>query len=128
MRYQNLLLIDDDHEDHEIFLAAVEEIPGPVSCVALTEAVQALQKLAAREITPDVIFLDLNMPVMNGQQFLAAIKQDDALKSIPVIIFSTSSSQATMRLTKELGAAGFITKPDTYDALVQILTSVVHEK
>lgn len=126
MLYQNILLIDDDDDDQEIFLLAVEQISGTANCVAFSDATLALQKLSDFEILPDVIFLDLNMPVMNGQQFLAAIKENADVKHIPVIIFTTSAHAATIKLTKELGAADFITKPGSFDELVLILSAFIH--
>lgn len=125
MPYCNILLIDDDDDDQEIFLTAVEEVSCTVKCTAFSAATEALQKLASGAITPDVIFLDMNMPVMNGQQFLSEIKKDRSLKHIPVIIFTTSTHIPTIQLTKELGAAEFITKPARYDELVNILTPLI---
>ena len=84
-------------------------------------AVEALEKLSSKEIVPDVIFLDLNMPVMGGQQFLMEIKKDENLKDIPVIIFSTASHPSTIQLMKDIGAHDFITKPDNLKVLVNIL-------
>ena len=123
MTYRNLLLIDDDEDDQEIFLAALARVPARISCISISSAYAALQKLINKEIQPDVIFLDLNMPIMNGQQFLVEIKKNDGLKHIPVIIFSTSSHLGTIQLTKDLGAMDFITKPNKFDDLVSILRS-----
>jgi CheY-like chemotaxis protein len=123
MLYQNILHIDDDSDDQELFLTAISQVSPDFNCVALSDATEALQQLKERTITPDVIFLDLNMPVMNGEQFLVEIKKDEALKNIPVIIFSTSSQPHTIKLTKELGASDFITKPDRYQELVKLLRS-----
>ena len=125
MRYQNILLIDDDEDDQEIFLTAIEEVSNTVNCIALSDATEALQKLITKIIIPDVIFLDLNMPIMNGQQFLIEIKKNTELKNIPIIIFSTSAHAGTVQLTKQLGAFDFITKPDKYDKLVSILASLL---
>ena len=125
MPYQNILLIDDDEDDQEIFLEAVEQVSVRATCMVLSEARVALHKLSAKEIVPDVIFLDLNMPVMNGQQFLHAIKNEVALKNIPVIIFSTSSHPETIQHVKNLGATDFITKPGRYDELIEILTPLI---
>lgn len=124
MKFTNLLLIDDDTEDQEIFISAVENVSGSVTCVAMTDASVALQKLQASELSPDVIFLDLNMPIMSGQEFLSKLKKVEQLQSIPVIIFSTSASPETIAITKELGADNFITKPNSFNELVKILTSV----
>jgi len=125
MPYKNILLIDDDEDDQEIFLAALERIPQSVVCQGVTNATMALRKLVDKQIQTDVIFLDLNMPLMNGQQFLKEVKQYEALRDIPVIIFSTSSNTQTIKETKELGAYDFITKPDKFDDLVVILRSLI---
>lgn len=69
----------------------------------------------------DVIFSDLNMPRMNGQQFLLEIKKLPELKDIPVIIFSTSSHAHTIQLVKDFGAHEFITKPGLFNELVSTL-------
>ena len=125
MKYQNLLLIDDDEDDQEIFLAALNEISASVKCSAFSAAREALSMLISKEINPEVIFLDLNMPVMNGQQFLVEIKKIKELENIPIIIFSTSSHPGTIQLTKELGAADFITKPNNFDGLINILKPII---
>lgn len=125
MAYKNVMLIDDDEDDQEIFITAANEISGSIKCTAFLDASQALEKLIIKEVNPDVIFLDLNMPVMNGQQFLVEIKKNSILKNIPIIIFSTTSRLATINATKELGASDFITKPEKYDQLVKILTPLL---
>lgn len=125
MIYNNILLVDDDEDDQEIFLTAVEHINPALKCSVESEAIIALQKLENKELVPDVIFLDLNMPVMNGQQFLVEIKRRESLKDIPIIIFSTSRHEPTKLITKQLGALDFITKPDNFDALIEVLKPVI---
>lgn len=125
MKYKNILLIDEDLEDLEIFNSALEKVSNEINCVSLTNAKEALIKLNEKELDPDVIFLDLNMPVMGGREFLKKIKESENLKSIPVIIFSTSSNSGTIIETKELGAIDFITKPNRFDDLVTILKSSI---
>ncbi len=119
------MMIDDDDEDQEIFLTALLKVSNTISCIAMNNACEALQQLKSKELQPELIFLDLNMPVMNGQQFLMEIKRDEELKNIPVIIFSTSAHSPTIALTKLLGAQDFITKPDKFEELVNILQSVL---
>jgi len=126
MQYQNILLIDDDLEDQEIFNSALDEVSEELQCTALTNAKEALDQLNRKELTPDVIFLDLNMPLMTGQEFLKEIKRVDHLQSIPVIIFTTSSNAATIEQTKVLGASDFITKPSKFDLLVTILRTILN--
>ena len=125
MAFKNLLLIDDDEDDHEIFLTAAAEVSPIIRCVAMFDAAEALQKLMAKALRPEVIFLDLNMPGMNGQQFLTEIKKDAELRSLPVIIFSTTSQPQTIEAMKALGAYDFITKPGLFDELVQVLKRVL---
>ena len=125
MTNQHILLIDDDEDDQEIFLSALNQISASVKCNAFSEAHEALKQLVSKEITPQVIFLDLNMPVMSGQQFLMEIKKIEDLKNIPIIIFSTSSHSGTIKLTKEMGAHDFITKPNNFDELVNILKPII---
>jgi CheY-like chemotaxis protein len=125
MPYKNILLIDDDEDDQEIFLTALEKIDGSIHCIAIDDARSALDMLASQQLHPEIIFLDLNMPVMNGQQFLLEVKQQDLLKDIPVIVLSTSSHTPTIRLAKELGAVDFISKPGNFEDLISMLRPIV---
>ncbi len=119
------MLIDDDVDDQEIFLAAMDKVSAAVNCITHSDPIRALRELIDRVISPDLIFLDLNMPTMSGQEFLIEVKKKETLKDIPVIILSTSSHSATIQLTKQLGARDFITKPDKFDGLISVLKSII---
>lgn len=121
MRFKNLLLLDDDEDDQELFIEAVREISSDIKVTVLPDAATALEKLSNKSVIADVIFSDLNMPRMTGQQFLLEIKKRPELKDIPVIIFSTSSHTHTMQLVKDFGAHEFITKPGLFNELVTTL-------
>jgi len=125
MTYRRIMLIDDDEDDKDIFCSALGKVTDKISLTAFDNAREALNKLSSKEIHADLIFLDLNMPVMNGQQFLVEIKKDEKLRHIPIIILSTSSHASTISLTRELGANDFITKPDKFDDLINILKKVL---
>jgi CheY-like chemotaxis protein len=125
MRYRRILLVDDDQDDQEIFLTAMQALSRHSDYTAVSSAEMALKQLAAGEIVADLIFLDLNMPIMSGQQFLYQIKAHDKLKEIPVIILSTSSRAETIKEVKRLGAHDFITKPDRFDVLKKMLDSII---
>jgi CheY-like chemotaxis protein len=125
MRYNNILLVEDDEDDQEIFLAALRKVDGSINCVPLFSAKEALDNLHSKKIESDLIFLDLNMPGMNGQQFLTEIKKNDTLRHIPVIVLSTSSHTSMIREARELGAQDFFSKPDKFEDLVSILLSVL---
>lgn len=121
MRFRNLLLIDDDEDDQELFIEAAKEVSKDIKVIVMPDAATALDKLVSKAVTADVIFSDLNMPRMTGQQFLLEIKKRPELKDIPVIIFSTSSHSHTMQLVKDFGAHEFITKPGLFNELVTTL-------
>ncbi len=125
-KFKQLLLIDDDEDDREIFLTALERIDSQVQCQEYNNARLALDHLLTKSLKADLIFLDLNMPLMNGQQFLVEIKKHEELKEIPIIIFSTTSHQVTIKLMKDLGAMDFITKPEEFTDLVKILQVVLN--
>lgn len=125
MRYNTILLIDDDDDDWEIFQAALNKVSDTGNHYAIKYAKQALEKLERQEITPDLIFLDLNMPAMNGLEFLGHIKKIKNAKDIPVIIFSTSSHAEIKNQAKKLGAYDFITKPHDFNELVNLFQSIL---
>ena len=125
MQYSRILLIDDDEDDQELFLLAMKEIAASVECITLDNARNALTQLENRALTADVIFLDLNMPVMTGQQFLSEMNKRAALSQIPVIVLSTSSNKETINQAKALGAKKFITKPSNFTELKNILHRIL---
>lgn len=127
MLYKNILLVDDDIEDHEIFNAALTVASNTARCMAITNAIEAFDKLDRNELKPDVIFLDVNMPFMNGLDFLKKVKATKHLEAIHVIMFSTSANPATISAAKELGAINFITKPSGFDELVNILKPLISQ-
>lgn len=119
--YNNILQIDDDSDDCELFMDALEAVSA-ATYTAICDPVEALRKLIEKEITPDVIFLDLNMPIMSGLEFLTEIKKKEDLKEIPIIIFSTSQLDDIIREAKAHGADDFISKPNNFNDLKRILS------
>jgi len=107
-----MMLIDDDEDDREFFLQAMEDIIPDMVCDTAGNGQIALNKLNASHQRPDLIFLDLNMPLMNGRQFLREINNNKQLMQIPVVILSTSSDAQTIHEMMAMGAKHFITKPD----------------
>jgi CheY-like chemotaxis protein len=126
MAYNHIMYIDDDEDDIEIFRTALSLVSDGVECTTYVSGVDALRDLEQRIVEPDVIFIDLNMPVMTGQEFLVEIKDKEELASIPVIVYSTTSHAATIELTKELGANHFITKHDSITDLVTELQELIN--
>ena len=84
---KRILVVDDDNDDRELFSEALASVDPVIVCDQATDGAEALKRLSTREIDkPDIIFLDINMPVMNGWQFLSKLKSEDQYKNIPVIV------------------------------------------
>lgn len=102
-------------------MTAIQELDETITCVTALNGKEGLDKLKAKEVVPRLIFLDLNMPAMNGFQFLEHVKDNDELSKIPVVVFSTSSNSSDVQQTKKLGAIDFFTKPTSFLKLKQLL-------
>jgi CheY-like chemotaxis protein len=123
---KRFLVIDDDTDDRELFTEALASVDPVIVCDQATDGAEALKWLTTKEIDrPDIIFLDINMPVMDGWQFLKRLKKEDAYKHIPVIVYTTSSNLKDKRIADDLGALCFITKPDAFGRLKDMLGIVV---
>jgi CheY-like chemotaxis protein len=126
MHKKTLLIVDDDSDDRDIFCEAVHEMDPSVECFAAKDGEDGLHKLRkVLKQLPDFIFLDLNMPRMDGRRFLTELKQDDKLKNIPVVILTTSSTPKDIEDTRKLGATCFITKPTSITKLCKKITYAI---
>ena len=106
------LLADDDSDDRSLFVEALDEIDSSIVCYCVADGKQVLNLLQSKDLElPQIIFLDINMPKMNGWQCLTELKKMQPLKYIPVIIFSTSAHSREAETALELGAFCFFTKP-----------------
>ncbi len=122
MKYKTILQIDDDSDDCEFFQQALEAVSS-AAYMALHNPIEALQKLIDREVIPDIIFLDINMPLMSGIELLAELKKSETANNIPVIIFSTAP--VSSNLAKLLDAKDYVTKPSNFNDLKNILKGIV---
>jgi DNA-binding response OmpR family regulator len=121
---KRFLLIDDDSDDRELFSEALSLVEPAIICDHATDAEEGYAWLQKNTEEPDLIFLDINLPVTNGWELLTRLKES-ALKHIPVIMYSTSSNAKDIRTAKELGALCFITKPHAFRSLRGMLNVVV---
>jgi len=113
-----LFLVDDDPDDKDIFQEALKVIDKNIVCYTASDGKDALNKLREALFLPDVVFLDLNMPVMNGKDCLRELKEDKDLKHIPVVVYSTSAAEKEKTNCLKLGAVHFISKPPQFNVLV----------
>ncbi|MDD2914526.1 MAG: response regulator [Gallionella sp.] len=112
----DILLVEDEPADANLVRSALKESKVLCNLHLVQDGVDALsflrrlgQYLDAPQ--PDLILLDLNMPRMNGREFLAEVKQDPLLSGIPVVVLTTSDVERDVVMSYKLGAAGYITKP-----------------
>jgi two-component system response regulator len=125
-----ILMADDDEDDR---LLAREALAQSLALAAelrfVNDGVELMQYLrreppfadAAATPRPGVILLDLNMPRMDGREALQALKADPELRRIPVVVMSTSQADEDIVRSYDLGAASFITKPVTFEGLVEVM-------
>lgn len=126
MLYKKILLIDDDKDDQLFFLDALQEIDQSINCDLADNGLKGIDWLRKNPPPPGIIFLDLNMPVMNGFECLTFLQSDNDFKNIPVVIFTTSSSPTDKERAGRLGARLFITKPTDFSTLKITLAETIN--
>jgi len=120
-----ILLVEDDHVDILTIKRALKEIAVSNPVVTRENGEDALAYLRdpASE-RPCIVLLDLNMPIMNGIEFLHQAKGDEQLKAIPVIVLTTSEEQQDKVNSFNLGVAGYMAKPVDYRRFVEMMRSI----
>jgi CheY-like chemotaxis protein len=119
------LLVDDDADDAFLFCEALHHLDPMMVCLTAENGREVFNKLSKQEATrPDIIFLDINMPIMDGWECLRRLKNDASLQNIPAIMYSTSSSKKDIEMAYQLGARLFVTKPEDFAELHKILEVV----
>lgn len=118
-------LIDDDADDREAFEKALNEIDAKIEYLTASSGEEGLKMLDTSEIIPTYIFLDLNMPKMDGWECLREIKKRPHLKHIPVIILSTAQWLKDRLELQKLEIARYITKPNTQAEFTRAISKVL---
>ena len=118
-----ILLIDDDEDDQELFKEAITKVNTEIDCQIARHWDEAQKKL--KTFSPSLIFLDLNLPRLNGKECLMKIKSIAEWRNIPVVIYSTSSLEHEIEETRKLGAVHFVTKQNTFNGICTSLREVL---
>lgn len=113
-----ILLIEDDAIEVMKFIKVIETLGEDHQIVEAKNGEEALDILNSGKQLPDIIVLDLNMPKVNGIEFLASLKKDDLLKYIPTIVLTTSNNPKDILECYKIGIAGYILKPLKYEDYV----------
>ena len=125
-----LVYIDDDEDDRLFFHEAINEIFPNMELRFFENGENFMAQMLdsiSNAIIPKLIFLDLNMPVMDGYECLAEIKKHSILTKVPVIIYSTSASETIKSRVKNLGASKFMTKGLSFRKMVDQLRDTLNE-
>ncbi|MEO5564974.1 MAG: response regulator [Chitinophagaceae bacterium] len=119
---RHILLADDDKDDTALFQDVLEELPLSTRLTTVHNGEQLMQFLYEKiDSLPDVLFLDLNIPRKNGFDCLAAVKRDEKLKRLKVIIFTTSNEPSVINLLYKNGAQYYIRKPNNFEQLRNVI-------
>jgi CheY-like chemotaxis protein len=122
---KTLFIVDDDEDDQLLLHEAVTDLEMPIDFIYANNGELALRFLKEESFPiPDFIFLDLNMPKLNGKECLAEIKKLPKYAHVPVIIYTTSSRPIDIEETMELGASSFLTKPTRIGDLCGMLRDI----
>lgn len=120
-----ILLVDDDADEIFLFEEALREIGSNIKLVTSDGGESCFDMF--KNVVPDFIFLDVNMPKLNGRDCLKAIKSNNNLSHIPIIMYSSSVSPADKEFFKESGA-DFVTKPSSFEELVSFIKQLFHKE
>ena len=115
----HIFLIDDDIDEMKLFVEAMKEVIAGFKCTYASSGAQALKMLLY--LRPEVIFIDYNMPLMNGLELAEELKKSKELKDIPLFLYSTHISSNMLQKARELGIAQCIEKPCTMNEMIQTL-------
>ncbi|WP_445735831.1 response regulator [Mariniflexile sp.] len=122
----NIILADDDEDDRMLFSEALEEISVKTTLSLFKHGQELLDYLCQPNIQlPNLIFLDLNMPIKNGMQCLTEIRGNPQLKDLPIAIYSTSSSEKDIEDSFSKGANIYINKPNSFTKLREMVERVL---
>src|SRR5438105_2950452 len=105
-----ILLVDDDPDDLELFTEAIKNNNPDLNVVHAFNGREAIDLLSVEKDLPCLIIMDMNMPVLNGKETIAAIKKLDSLHSIPIVVLTTSASETDQKYCDEF-TVGMVTKP-----------------
>jgi CheY-like chemotaxis protein len=129
-RDMTIVLAEDDEDDRELIREALQDSRLEEQMQFVGDGQELMDYLHRSSPTseatprPSIILLDLNMPRKDGREALAEIKADPGLRTIPVIVLTTSTSEQDIRNAYGLGASSYITKPVTHDTLTEVMEAV----
>ncbi|KAB7728686.1 response regulator [Rudanella paleaurantiibacter] len=121
----NVWLVDDDQDDQFLVYTAFEQHTPSIPLKILNDGDEVLPELSNAPEPPRLILLDINMPRQNGFETLAQVRRTVAWQDLPIILFTTSSTEGDQERAQALGATHFLTKPTDYGQLQVMISQLV---
>ncbi|HEX5169087.1 MAG TPA: response regulator [Cyclobacteriaceae bacterium] len=123
-----VLLIDDDLDDQDVFLFVMSELFPEIDCALANDGLHALDVInSLPSVALKLILVDINMPKMNGIEFLVTIRKMKDLEKIPIYMYSTSAHDDLIHRCIEVGATGFIKKPSDISTLKNRIEEIISQ-
>jgi CheY-like chemotaxis protein len=126
VKFLEVFLVDDDADDQQLFSEALSKISRPINLTILNNGVELMEKLFSGTGLPNMIFLDLYMPMMDGEECLQDIRDEKKFNKIPVLIYSNSFDLERIERLFEMGANRYLQKPSTFSSLVASLEQIIN--
>lgn len=119
-----ILYAEDDFDDYDAIKEALEQLTTSFTLIHVKNGQEAIEYLKENGHVPDLLVLDLNMPIMDGKEVLVWVKEEAGLKDIPVMIFTTSSREEDIKLCQKYHCT-FFRKPTLYRDLLHIVQTML---
>ncbi|CCH56562.1 response regulator receiver protein [Fibrisoma limi BUZ 3] len=114
-----VVVVDDDEDEHILFREAARQYSTQINILFFTNGATFISHLQANNDRPNLVILDVHIPILNGYELLMALKQEETTKDIPVVVWSGVLLPQEISRCYKLGANSVVVKPDTYPLLVQ---------
>jgi CheY-like chemotaxis protein len=121
-----ILVVDDDVDDIELFKEAVEDIEFSVKCQSALSGMEALSMLETKVNLPNIIVVDLNMPMLSGMDFIKTVRENPAYDAIKLFLYSTCDLNQEVMKKENIKINGFFRKPTNFDALSKKIIELVN--
>ncbi|MGQ2984993.1 response regulator [Flavobacterium sp.] len=122
---RNIYLAEDDMDDVYFFKFALNKLKLKCNLIVANDGLELVSKLKNGQPEPDIIFVDINMPVMNGLETLDNIKKDPKFNTVPVIVYSTSQDPTDIKKAFKYGASSYLVKPFDLEGLEKLIAKVL---
>lgn len=121
-----ILVADDDIDDQEMISGSLYDMDHNCKVEVVSDGQQAINRLENASLPqPCLVVLDLNMPILDGLETLARIRQKPSLQGIPIVVFTTSDSSESKKKSMTLGALDYIVKPNDYAGLMSVTAKMM---